>query len=80
MDALSLWALDRQTMAAALLRRDDALWRELDGIGFDTAVKVVARVTMLDPAAEPPMVRLEAILQRGWLRGAAAPAGGKAKH
>ncbi len=66
-EAVVLWAMERQAMAAAVLERQSPLWQDLTEIGFETAVKVIARVTVVDPQQDPPLVRLERILQRGWL-------------
>lgn len=68
--AVVIWTLERAALAAAAVPKDAPLWKFLDEIGFDNAVKVIGRVTMVDPRADPPMVRLEAIIQRGWIRGA----------
>lgn len=75
-EAVSVWAFDRQAVAASLIPRDAALWKMLEGIDFENAVKIIARVTMLDPMTEPPLVRIDEIIQRGWLWGAPAPLGG----
>ena len=66
-EAVVLWAMERQALAAAVLERQSPLWQDLTEIGFETAVKVIARVTVVDPQQDPPLVRLERILQRGWL-------------
>ena len=67
-DALVLWAADRNSLGGAVMTRDAAAWRELPGIGYDDAVKVIARIRMKDSALEPPLVEVETILQQGWVR------------
>jgi hypothetical protein len=77
-DAVLLCAQNRNDAAGAVLPRDAPEWRELPGIGFEDAVKVIGRVTLLDGAAEPPLVRLEKVVQRGWIRGTQKPVAGNA--
>ena len=67
-EALVLWAADRNSLGGAVMTRDAAAWRELSGIGYDDAVKVIARIRMKDSAFEPPLVEVEAILKQGWVR------------
>lgn len=67
-EALVLWAADRESLAGAVLAKEAADWKLLTGIGYDDAVKVIARVRMEQLAAEPPLVRLEGIVQSGWMR------------
>ena len=66
--ALVLWALERASMAGTVLENESPQWKSLPEIGFEKAVKVIVRVTMLNPEAEPPLVRVDQILQQGWLR------------
>jgi hypothetical protein len=67
-EALLLWAKKRQTLASAVLAKEAAVWQDLEGIGYDKAVKVIARLKMDNPGADPPLVKLEGIVQRGWVR------------
>ena len=67
-DAVVLWASGRESMAGALLPKTAPEWKDLEGITFNKAVKVIARVQMADSSAEPPLVRLKGIVQRGWVR------------
>ena len=66
--ALVLWAMERSTLAGAVLETDSSLWKSLPEIGFENAVKVIVRVRMVNPEAEPPLVRLERVVREGWLR------------
>ena len=77
-DAVMLCAGHHDDLAGAVLPRNSALWKELPGIGFEDAVKVISRVTLVDPQADPPLVRLEAVEQRGWVRGTQKPVAGNA--
>jgi phage FluMu protein Com len=80
-DAVVLQVRERQSPAVAVLAKDSPLWRDLDGIDFEKPVHVIARVTMVSPEFDPPLVKLEAIVQKGWLRPAQSPvAGGAAKE
>jgi hypothetical protein len=67
-EALALWANERREVAAAAITKNAKEWGDLEGIGYDDAVKVIARVKMENPAADPPLVKIEAIVQRGWVR------------
>lgn len=67
-DAVLLWATERQSIAAAVLPKGAPVWKDLPGIGFNSAVKAIVRVKMENPALDPPLVKLESIVQRGWVR------------
>lgn len=69
-DAVVVWTYDREASACAVLRKTSPLWRDLDGIGFNEALKIIAQVTMLVPDTDPPLVRIDRIVQKGWLRAA----------
>ena len=66
--ALVLWAFERACLAGAVLEKESVHWKGLPDIDFEKAAKVIARVTMVNPLAEPPLVRLDQIVQEGWLR------------
>ena len=76
--AVVMWALERQALAGAVLANDSPLWRDLAEMDFENAVKVIAQVTMVDPQAEPPLVKVSGIVQRGWMRGVQKPVAGRA--
>ena len=66
--ALVLWAFERAYLAAVVLEKESAHWKGLADIGFESAAKLIVRVTMVNPLADPPLVRLDQIVQQGWLR------------
>ena len=76
-DAVVVWARARQSPAAAVIPKASPLWKDLEGIGFEKPVSVIARVSMVTPEAEPPLVRLEAILRKDWVRGLQLPVAGE---
>lgn len=76
-DAILLCANDRNDTGGAVLPRDSSLWKMLPGITFEDAVKIIARVTLLDPGVEPPLIRLDEVLQAGWVRGTQKPVAAK---
>lgn len=67
-ESVELWATERKVLAGAVLAKQAAEWRDLEGIGYNDAVKVIARVRLENPALEPPQVKIESIVQRGWVR------------
>lgn len=67
-EALVLWAFTREASAVALVPASALQDKLLAGIGFDDAIKVIARVTLVDPQVDPPQVRLDQVVQRGWAR------------
>ena len=67
--AFEFWAGDRNDRAAAMLPANSPLLAALAGADFENAVRVIARVTMVQPTLDPPLVTLDAIIQRGWLWG-----------
>jgi hypothetical protein len=77
-DAVLLCAGNRDDLAGALLPVSSPLWKDLPRISFEEAEKVIARVTLLDPRADPPLTRLDAVVQHGWVRGTQKPVAGKA--
>ena len=66
--ALVLWALDRAFLAGTVLEKKSPLCKNLPDVDFERAGKLIVRVTMVDPRGEPPLVRLDQIVQQGWLR------------
>jgi hypothetical protein len=76
-DAIHLSANDRNDLAGAVLLRDSPVWKMLPGISFEEAVKIIARVTLLDPQSDPPLVRLDEVIQTGWVRGTQKPVAAK---
>jgi hypothetical protein len=64
--AVTMNALGGDGAAGAILVKDLPLWNDLDGIGFDRAVKLIVRARMENPALDPPLVSLETIVRRGW--------------
>lgn len=67
-EALVIWAANRDSLAGAVVSRKSPLRRQFAGIGFNEPVKVVARVKMEDPLADPPLVSIREVLQTGWNR------------
>jgi len=73
-DAIIFRARDRQSAAVAVVAKESVLWKDLAGIDFENPVSVIARVAMVAPQFDPPLVRLESIVQKGWLRAPQLPA------
>lgn len=67
--AFEFWAGDRADRAAAMIPANSPLLAALEGADFENAVRLIARVTMVQPALDPPLVTLDAIMQRGWIWG-----------
>jgi hypothetical protein len=66
--AVHLWSYERTALAAAVLPKEAPEWKSLPDIGYNEAIKIIARIKMLDPSAGPPHVRLVEIRQTGWAR------------
>ena len=82
-DAVLLQAGDLADVACAVVPRDSPAWEKLKGIGYDDPAKngtvpVIVRVSLLNPDADPPLIRLEAVVQRGWARRTQKPVAGSA--
>jgi uncharacterized Zn finger protein (UPF0148 family) len=65
--AIKLWSTDELQRAAVILSKKSPLLAELPGIAWDSAVKFIGQVTMLDPTAEPPIVTLDKVIHQGWI-------------
>ncbi len=72
-EAILLRTSDGSDISGAVVPKNSPLWKELPGIGYDdsknSAVKLIGVITLLDPEADPPLVRLDSVVQRGWVRG-----------
>lgn len=71
--AVHLWSYERAAMAAAILADKNAVWGALKGIDYNNAAKIIARVTMIAPEMEPPLIRIDSVVEQGWLRREDAP-------
>ena len=67
--AFEFWAGDRADRAAAMVPANSPLLAALAGADFENAVRLIARVTMVQPSLDPPLVTLDAVIQRGWIWG-----------
>ena len=67
--AVYLWNTRREDTAIAILPRTSVLWKRLEGISYNQAVKIIASVALLHQDPLEPVVSLDRIRQQGWLWG-----------